>query len=115
MTVDVKLSAEFVRQFKRLNKKYKSLAYDYASFLASIKVNPLQGTSLGGGVYKVRMPISSKGKGKSGGARVITLNVMMSKTPEEIYEVTLLTIYDKSEMATVSDSFILSLINELQA
>lgn len=29
-------------------------------------------------------------------------------------EVTLLTIYDKSEMATVSDAFINSLINELQ-
>lgn len=61
MTVDVKLSAEFICQFKRLNKKYKSLTNDCASFLASIKVNPLQGSCLGGGVYKVRMPISSKG------------------------------------------------------
>lgn len=40
--------------------------------------NPLQGNSLGHGVRKVRMPITSKGKGKSGSARVLTLTILIS-------------------------------------
>ena len=46
--------------------------------------NPTQGTDLGGGVYKVRMAIAAKGKGKSGGARVITVLVAISDTESEI-------------------------------
>ena len=37
-----------------------------------LEQNPLLGTDLGDGLRKVRMKITSKGKGKSGGARVIT-------------------------------------------
>ena len=72
--------------------------------------NPFQGDDLGGGVRKIRMAIASKGKGKSGGARVLTLNVLVS----EENEVTLLTIYDKNEIDNVSDEYIRWLISEVR-
>ena len=73
-----------------------------------MKDNPFQGIDLGGGVRKIRMAISSKGKGKSGGARVLTLNVLVSDNAD----VTLLTIYDKDEIANVSDEYIKWLVSE---
>lgn len=75
MKVDFKYLPEFERRAKALAKKYKSFIKDYDDFLDSLEKDPYQGTSLGRGVYKTRMAIVSKGKGKSGGARVLTYNV----------------------------------------
>ncbi|MBR1732855.1 MAG: type II toxin-antitoxin system RelE/ParE family toxin [Alloprevotella sp.] len=105
------VSDEFRRQFRKLAKKYKSLVNDFASFKLSLEENPLQGVDLGGGVRKLRMSISAKGRGKSGGARVITLNVMINQ--EEEVEITLLTIYDKSEISNVSDAYIANIVKHL--
>ena len=38
------------------------------------------GVDLGGGLHKIRMSIASKGKGKSGGARVITLTIFLTES-----------------------------------
>lgn len=73
---------------------------DFANLLESLKENPEQGADLGKGLHKVQMVISSKGKGKSGGARVITLTALISKTDADII---LLTIYDKSECENLTD------------
>jgi hypothetical protein len=108
MNVKIIPSVEFDRQFKRLAKKYKSLLDDYLTFSKELKENPLQGAALGRGVRKIRMAIGSKGKGKSGGARVLTLTVLVS----EDADVTLLTIYDKDEIDNVSDEYIRWLISE---
>jgi hypothetical protein len=108
MNVKIIPSVEFDRQFKRLAKKYKSLLDDYLTFSKELKENPLQGAALGRGVRKIRMAIGSKGKGKSGGARVLTLTVLVS----EDADVTLLTIYDKDEIGNVSDEYIRWLISE---
>ncbi len=70
---EVKVASSFLRQSKRLLKKYKSLADDLEQLIANLAENPEQGKSLGKSCYKVRMAITSKNKGKSGGARVITL------------------------------------------
>ncbi len=113
MKVTFILSDEFLRQFKRLAKKYSSLVNDYDILKKELCKNPFQGDDLGNGVRKVRMSISSKGKGKSGGARVITFNVIQHE--DEAIEITLLTIYDKSEISNVTDKYIkwlVSLINE---
>ena len=113
MKVSFILSDEFIRQFKRLAKKYSSLLNDYDIFKEELRKNPFQGNDLGNGVRKVRMSISSKGKGKSGGARVITLNV--TQLEDDTIEITLLTIYDKSEISNVTDKYIkwlISLINK---
>ncbi len=56
------------------------------------------------------MSITSKSKGKSGGARIITYNVLVAV---DFVEITLLTIYDKNEMDNVSDDYIKSLIPQL--
>ena len=63
---------------------------------------------MGGGVRKIRMAISSKGKGKSGGARILTLNVLVCDDAN----VTLLTIYDKNEIDNVSDQYIMWLVKQ---
>ena len=109
MNVKLIPSEEFLCRLKHLAKKYKSMGDDYRALKESLLKNPFQGADLGHGVYKVRMSIASKGKGKSGGARVLTLVMLVS----EDAEVTLLTIYDKSEISNVSDSYIQTLIRNL--
>lgn len=103
-------TSDFKRQIKRLMKKYPSLKSDYDKLLNELTENPRLGTDLGNGVRKVRMAIASKGKGKSGGARVITYNFDESAP---IPHIDLLTIYDKGEMENVSDQYIQSLLAEL--
>ena len=112
MIVSIVASKEFSRQAKRLAKKYKSFISDFSLFTKSIENNPYQGTDLGGGKRKIRMAVASKGKGKSGGVRVITFNVEYVE-PEEII-VHLITIYDKQEIANVSDAYIDQIIRGLE-
>ena len=103
MKVDISLHNEFKRQFRRLNKKYRSLIDDLETLQSDLKENPFLG------VRKVRMAISSKGKGKSGGARVLTLTILVTGDAD----VTLLTIYDKDEISNVSDEYIMELVREV--
>ena len=110
MKVTIDYLDEFARGAKALRKKYPSFESDYETFLDELEKNPFSGESLGQHTYKNRMAIASKGKGKSGGARVLTLNVLVS----EENEVTLLTIYDKNEIDNVSDEYIRWLISEVR-
>lgn len=110
MKVTISTIDEFERQIRRLAKKYKSLTSDLRAFQDELKANPFQGIDLGGGVRKIRIAIESKGKGRSGGARVLTLNVLVSGEAD----VTLLTIYDKNEIDNVSDKYIKWLVSEAQ-
>lgn len=123
MNVTLHLHDEFKRQFRRLSKKYRSLIDDLETFQKELQKNPLQGTDMGDGVRKIRMAIASKGKGKSGGARVLTLNVLVSDigsqtepntTPSDGIDVTLLTIYDKNEIDNVSNEYIKWLVSEFK-
>jgi hypothetical protein len=72
-----------------------------------LEIEPVQGTAVGNNCFKIRLAISSKGKGKSGGARIISYIHFKGR------KVFLLTIYDKSEQADISDSDILSLVEDL--
>ena len=108
MTVAISTIEEFDRQAHRLAKKYKSLKADLLILRKELMDNPFIGSDLGSGIRKIRLAIASKGKGKSGGARVLTLTVLVS----EDAEVTLLTIYDKNEIENVSDEYIRWLIDE---
>ena len=58
------------------------------------------------------MAIVSKGKGKSGGARVITYNVQQTASEEVL--ITLMTIYDKSDIENVSDAYLKSLVQQIE-
>ena len=72
--------------------------------------NPDAGVSLGGGKRKIRLGVKSKGWGKRGGLRVITLNIVIESTDTSI---NLLTIYDKKEIPNVSDQYIDEIIRSL--
>lgn len=91
--------ATFKRSFKHLLKRYPSLTDDVKNLRRDLEANPSLGIDLGGGLRKIRMRIASKGKGKSGGARVITFTVVASVDETEI---NLLYIYDKAERSSIS-------------
>ena len=110
MTYDFRPSPDFERQAKKLAKHYPSFKKDLLLLLESLKADPWQGVDLGNGIRKVRMTISSKGRGKSGGARVITMNVNVDV---EKMIIALLYIYDKAEMENVSDQFLQQIIKEM--
>ncbi|HIZ32386.1 MAG TPA: type II toxin-antitoxin system RelE/ParE family toxin [Candidatus Bacteroides merdigallinarum] len=111
MNYKIEATEKFKKELKRLGKKYRSMKEDYAQLLASLEEYPTQGADLGGGVRKVRMAITSKGKGKSGGARVITLTVLVTATDTDLW---LLTIYDKSERESISDQEIQELREQIE-
>ena len=102
MSFEIRTIENFDRQAKRLAKHYASFRDDYKALLDELQKNPMAGTDLGSGIKKVRMAIASKGKGKSGGARVITYtaDVIVHSCEGELF---LLSIYDKSEQSTISD------------
>jgi len=103
---------EFERGAKALRKKYPSFESDYDTFLNELEANPFSGESLGQHTYKNRMAIASKGKGKSGGARVLTYNLQRQSDDEVL--ITLMTIYDKSDIDNVSDAYIRSLVRQIE-
>ena len=86
----------FDKQLKRLAKKFPSLKVEYAKLVESIEVTPFLGVPLGNSCYKIRIAIKSKGKGKSGGGRVI-INIQV--VDQNIF---LLAIYDKSEQEDIT-------------
>jgi mRNA-degrading endonuclease RelE of RelBE toxin-antitoxin system len=108
MSYKVRFIPKFEKELKRLAKKFPSLKSDFLLLLNSLKENPAQGTSLGGECYKIPMAISSKGKGKSGGARVITCFKVVHGT------VFLLTIFDKSEQENISDKELQELLSFIE-
>jgi mRNA-degrading endonuclease RelE of RelBE toxin-antitoxin system len=114
MNYKIEATIDFEKQLKSLAKKYRSLSSDLKKFEADLLANPTMGDDLGNNTRKVRMAIASKGKGKSGGARVITCNVLLNITNTKIY---LLTICDKSEQSSIAKSEIehLKKINGLSA
>ncbi|MDN0080649.1 type II toxin-antitoxin system RelE/ParE family toxin [Bacteroides gallinaceum] len=107
--ITIKLSLIFRKEFKKLAKKYRSLPFDLERLIESIQENPIQDTDLGNKLRKIRLAITSKGKGKSGGARIITYAITVR---EDGIEVTLLTIYDKSDQENISDKELLDLLKQ---
>ncbi len=108
MKVTVRLTKSFKVAFKPLLKKYPSLSKDLLQLEKDLMNNPKLGTPLGHSAYKIRLKISSKGKGKSGGARVIslvesTIIGFAEFNQDNELTVNLITIYDKSEIASISD------------
>ena len=97
----------FDRQLKRLARKYPSLKKEFAALIESLEREPEQGTKLGNNCYKIRIAIASKGKGKSGGARVITNFVIAEET------VFLISIYDKSELENLTDIELAELLKHI--
>jgi hypothetical protein len=95
----------FDKQFKRLVKKYPSLKVEITDLIRNLKTEPGQGVALGNDCYKIWLAIASKGKGKSGGARVITY---LTVTDGVIF---LLSIYDKSQQSDIEEKELLRLLD----
>ncbi len=103
---------KFLRELKRLVKKYKSMKQDLQRLNDELLANPTAGDDLGDGVRKVRMAIASKNRGKSHGARVITCVYEVSEDERQII---LLTIYDKQEKENISEAELRQLKAEVRA
>jgi mRNA-degrading endonuclease RelE of RelBE toxin-antitoxin system len=108
MNYSIISTRRFERELKRLAKKFPSLKYEFAGLIDKITKNPIIGVFIGNNCYKIRLAVGSKGKGKSGGARVITYLYIETET---IY---LLTIYDKSEKAGLKPNELKEIIDNLE-
>jgi len=102
------VTIEFGKSLKRLSKKYKSLKDDYIQFLNELEENPYIGDEIIENCRKARIAIKSKGKGKSGGGRIIFYYEIVND------EIILLYIYDKNEMENVNDDFIRYLLKSFK-
>ncbi|MFC0609828.1 hypothetical protein ACFFGQ_18970 [Rufibacter quisquiliarum] len=115
MKAEIRVTGNFSKRAKHLIKKYPSLVDELKVLEKALTDNPQLGTPLGSDTYKIRLSIKSKGKGKSGGARVIThvegeiVGTVEQSTDGKV-TVYLLTIYDKSETASISNRELKELI-----
>jgi len=98
----------FENQLKRLAKKFPSLKTEFSDLLNELSENPIKGTSLGNNCYKIRLGVSSKNRGKSGGARVITHIYIENEI------VFLLAIYDKSEQTDITNKELKELLSQIE-
>ena len=98
------LTTDFKTAYKRLKKKYASFDADFRVLMRSLVERPEQGVELFDGIRKIRLNIKSKGKGKSGGARVI---IRVQRIDDKLV---FLFVYDKSEMENVRDEFLRDII-----
>ena len=95
MNCKITVTPDFLRELKRLSKRYRSLKTDVKDLGNELAKNPLLGTDLGHRLRKVRMSITSKGKGKLAQVEA---------------EIKLITIYDKSERENISDAELLDIL-----
>ena len=119
MKVIINVTGNFKAEAKPLLKKYHSLPADLLKLQKQLSETPRLGLSLGGDVYKIRLKITSKGKGKSGGARVISMIETFivgyaEPISEEQINVNLISIYDKADVGNISDKELKNLIKDFR-
>ena len=107
MSYSIVLTHQCEKELKRLARKFPSLKNEFAQLVANTTANPEAGTFIGNNCYKIRLAIGSKGRGKSGGARIITYLYIETET------VYLLTIYDKGEKADLKPNELKEMIDSL--
>jgi hypothetical protein len=104
MNYNVILTPDFKNFFKKLYKKYPSLKNDLATLYQNLEQDYTIGTSLGNNLYKIRLAIESKNKGKSAGARVI---YFFLNQDNEIY---LIHIFDKNQFENIPKETLIKLL-----
>lgn len=107
MAIEISYTPDFEKQLKRLFHKYPSIYKDLEKLINELEVTPTIGKSLGKNLYKIRLALSDKGKGKSGGARVITYVLLKNS------KVYLASIYDKAEQSTIDTDRLIKILNSL--
>lgn len=106
MNFRIKITRNFEKEAKPLIKKYSSFKNDIAKLIGELGSNPRLGVPLGRNLFKIRFAISSKGRGKSGGVRIITYVVLENET------IHLISIYDKGEYDTADINTLLKILND---
>lgn len=108
---------DFKRDAKKLLKKYSSLKSELEELQEQLFENPRMGMLIFENTYKIRLAVKSKGKGKSGGLRLIThvveLEIKIEESKNQDFTIFLLAIYDKSEMENIANKDLKDLINEI--
>ena len=104
MSYKIELSANFKKEAKSLTKKFPSLKQELAALFTKLQTNPTMVTPLGNDIYKIRLAIASKNRGKSGGARILSFVKVTDTT------VLLFSIYNKGDVNSLSDKEIQNLI-----
>lgn len=113
MTNTIFVSVAFKREAKRLIKKHSTLQASINNLLTHLAENPHLGNPYGEGIYKIRLADKSKGnKGKSGGFRVMYYH--LNKTEKGI-EILMMSIYDKSEKATIKKEDAVKKLKEIMS
>ena len=120
MKTKVSVTKSFKKQAKKLLKKYASLRIELMELESILLNNPNHRTKLNENIYKIRIAVKSKGKGKRGGLRAITyletevIFITESLSNSEI-TVNLIAIYDKSETENITSKEITELIKNIDS
>ena len=110
MSFEIQTTSCFDTEAKRLAKRHRSFIDDLQDFHDELLENPYQGTELSPGIRKIRLTIDSKGRGKSGGARVITFTYLVD---EKDGVVILLLLYDKADASSIKMNVVRKIIKDL--
>lgn len=103
MKFNIEIDFEFSKEFKRLIKKFPSLKSDFQKILDNLENELLLADDLGNGFKKIRINIKSKGKGSSGGGRIITYETIINVGEKLIVFATIYNKgdYDKIDLAVL--------------
>ena len=108
MSYDIIPTPDFKKFFKKLFKKYPPLKDYLRKLVERLEENYEIGIPLGNNLFKVRLAIESKNKGKSAGARVIYFFVV---DDQEIY---LIHIFDKGQFENIPKHLLLQLLKDAE-
>lgn len=109
MNFEVITTPHFEREAKALAKRHRSFKSDLKELIERLSEDPMRGTELGSGIRKTGLAITSKGRGKAGGARVITYTIHVSGKSGRVYWVD---VYDKADYSTADVAVIKSMISD---
>jgi hypothetical protein len=106
----VKYTSIFEKYYKRYSKKFRSIPGEILALEKLLIENPTLGTDLGNGLFKIRLSVKSKNKGKSGGFRVVTY--LLTNNVNDL-DINLIIIYDKSEIDDIPKKELLEIVMEI--
>lgn len=97
----------FERELKQLSKSMRLFQEDILGLEHQLLKNPTLGIATGRNCFKIRLAIRLKGRGKSGGGRIITYVQVIDK------KIFLIAIYDKSDFENISEKELQSWLKQL--
>lgn len=99
MNYKITIHENFKKEFKPLAKKFPSLKSDLQKTVDNLENELALAKDLENGFKKINLKIKSKGKGSSGGGRIITYEALISVDHKELF---FCSIYDKTDYESIS-------------